>query len=247
MDRTRHHEKRKAQRYSSPANLEALHTLDSTNDDGYGDAAIELKKIRLQDSRRVTPNFSRPGPIAYPLQVRSKPREWRSFSSETPSSPSIETKQNQPDRAKTRSWRWSRLITDSQAQHIEDRLSPRRSQFRPRISQQLSPTVEESEGQRPRLSRFSQFSGISRPLSFNGSIWVKNPADIVIGFDFVDSFTQLQGSLDPPKHVFSRAKKKRLVYLVSLAAMFSPLSSNIYFPALDTIAQASFIPYWCSV
>jgi hypothetical protein len=101
----------------------------------------------------------------------------------------------------------------------------------------MNPTLEESGDYKSKQSRFSQFSRLSRPLSFNGSIWVKNPDDIVIGFDFVDKFAQLEGSLDPPNHVFNRAKKKRLVYLVSLAAMFSPLSSNIYFPALDTIAQ----------
>lgn len=42
---------------------------------------------------------------------------------------------------------------------------------------------------------------------------------------------------DPPHHILRRSKKKRLVYLVSLAAVFSPLSSNIYFPALTAIAE----------
>ncbi|RFU30458.1 hypothetical protein B7463_g5850, partial [Scytalidium lignicola] len=40
----------------------------------------------------------------------------------------------------------------------------------------------------------------------------------------------------PPYHVFTAAKKKQLVYIVSLAGLFSPLSSNIYFPALGQIA-----------
>lgn len=39
-----------------------------------------------------------------------------------------------------------------------------------------------------------------------------------------------------PYHIFHKKQKWLLVYLVSLAAMFSPLSSNIYFPAIDTIA-----------
>jgi hypothetical protein len=49
------------------------------------------------------------------------------------------------------------------------------------------------------------------------------------------------GFCDPPQpyHVFSKQKKLRLAYLVSLAAVFSPLSSNIYFPALNTIAAVS--------
>ncbi|KAH8676592.1 major facilitator superfamily domain-containing protein [Tricladium varicosporioides] len=41
---------------------------------------------------------------------------------------------------------------------------------------------------------------------------------------------------EPPYHVFTLAKKKQLVYIVSLAGLFSPLSSNIYFPALGRIA-----------
>ncbi|KAJ9195427.1 hypothetical protein DTO271D3_841 [Paecilomyces variotii] len=41
----------------------------------------------------------------------------------------------------------------------------------------------------------------------------------------------------PPYHVFTRARKKQMVYLVSIAALFSPLSSNIYFPALGEVAK----------
>ncbi|KAF2673922.1 MFS general substrate transporter [Microthyrium microscopicum] len=48
--------------------------------------------------------------------------------------------------------------------------------------------------------------------------------------------------VEPPHHVFSREQKKWLVYMVSLAAMFSPLSSNIYFPALPTIAETLHTP-----
>ncbi|KAK5651635.1 hypothetical protein OQA88_11810 [Cercophora sp. LCS_1] len=42
---------------------------------------------------------------------------------------------------------------------------------------------------------------------------------------------------EPPYHVFSRRKKWQLVIIVSLAGLFSPLSSNIYFPALGAIAE----------
>jgi hypothetical protein len=41
----------------------------------------------------------------------------------------------------------------------------------------------------------------------------------------------------PPYHVFSRSRKMQMVYIVSLAAIFSPLSSNIYFPALGLISK----------
>ncbi|VUC30109.1 unnamed protein product [Clonostachys rosea] len=42
---------------------------------------------------------------------------------------------------------------------------------------------------------------------------------------------------EPPYHIFSRRQKWNLVFLVSLAGSFSPLSSNIYFPAVDSIAS----------
>ncbi|CAI7630401.1 unnamed protein product [Penicillium manginii] len=41
----------------------------------------------------------------------------------------------------------------------------------------------------------------------------------------------------PPYHVFSRSRKLQMVCIVSLAAIFSPLSSNIYFPALGEISR----------
>ena len=45
-----------------------------------------------------------------------------------------------------------------------------------------------------------------------------------------------QTGLEQLYHVFDLKKKKQLVYIASLAGLFSPLSSNIYFPALDDIA-----------
>ncbi|KAK4231638.1 major facilitator superfamily domain-containing protein, partial [Podospora fimiseda] len=39
-----------------------------------------------------------------------------------------------------------------------------------------------------------------------------------------------------PHHVFSRREKWLIVWIVSLAGLFSPLSSNIYFPALGDIS-----------
>ncbi|KAL3471483.1 major facilitator superfamily domain-containing protein [Aspergillus californicus] len=40
----------------------------------------------------------------------------------------------------------------------------------------------------------------------------------------------------PAYHILSRKQKWKLVILVSMAGSFSPLSSNIYFPAIDTIS-----------
>ncbi|KAJ5833329.1 hypothetical protein N7474_001640 [Penicillium riverlandense] len=41
----------------------------------------------------------------------------------------------------------------------------------------------------------------------------------------------------PPYHVFTRARKLQMVCIVSMAAIFSPLSSNIYFPALNEVSK----------
>ncbi|CEO59339.1 hypothetical protein PMG11_04018 [Penicillium brasilianum] len=41
----------------------------------------------------------------------------------------------------------------------------------------------------------------------------------------------------PPYHILSKKQKWNLVIFVSLAASFSPLSSNIYFPAIDAISR----------
>jgi hypothetical protein len=46
---------------------------------------------------------------------------------------------------------------------------------------------------------------------------------------------------EPPYHIFDRKRKKQIVYIVSLAGLFSPLSSNIYFPALGQIANVSLL------
>jgi hypothetical protein len=48
---------------------------------------------------------------------------------------------------------------------------------------------------------------------------------------------------ETPYHVFSTGKKWQLVGIVSLAGLFSPLSSNIYFPALGAIAAVGVIHF----
>ncbi|KFY00071.1 hypothetical protein V490_01489 [Pseudogymnoascus sp. VKM F-3557] len=42
---------------------------------------------------------------------------------------------------------------------------------------------------------------------------------------------------EPPYHVFSKSKKKTIMYLAAVAGMFSSLSANIYFPALGQISR----------
>lgn len=46
----------------------------------------------------------------------------------------------------------------------------------------------------------------------------------------------------PPYHILEKKQKKIIVGIISLVAIFSPLSSNIYLPATDQIADVS-----CSV
>ena len=42
---------------------------------------------------------------------------------------------------------------------------------------------------------------------------------------------------EPPFSIFSRKEKTFIVVLASLAALFSPLSANIYYPALTVLAK----------
>ncbi|KAE8309789.1 major facilitator superfamily domain-containing protein [Aspergillus transmontanensis] len=55
-------------------------------------------------------------------------------------------------------------------------------------------------------------------------------------FPLEDSLEAQQPS-PPVYHIFSRSQKLEMVVIVSLAAIFSPLSSNIYFPALGAISR----------
>lgn len=42
---------------------------------------------------------------------------------------------------------------------------------------------------------------------------------------------------EPPFSIFSRSEKTFIVIIASLAALFSPLSANIYYPALNILAK----------
>lgn len=50
-----------------------------------------------------------------------------------------------------------------------------------------------------------------------------------------------QATAPPPYHVFPRSRKLLMVCIVSFAAIFSPLSSNIYFPAIADISKVSYL------
>jgi hypothetical protein len=122
----------------------------------------------------------------------------------------------------------------------EERSETRWSRFSQRFS-----TTPRSPGLPPPLgprreTRWSQLGNqLARPLSFRDSVWLSSPENLLLQFQFADE--DEAEFFDPPHHIFNRSKKKRLVYLVSLAAALSPLSSNIYFPALNEIALVSFV------
>nr|ASK38713.1 major facilitator superfamily transporter [Paecilomyces divaricatus] len=53
----------------------------------------------------------------------------------------------------------------------------------------------------------------------------------------VDEATALLAPPQPPYSVFSPVQKKLIVFTAALASTFSPLSSNIYYPAINSIAD----------
>ncbi|KAF7907514.1 uncharacterized protein EAF01_005100 [Botrytis porri] len=125
-------------------------------------------------------------------------------------------------------------------------------------SQNLSPQHEALNTSSQRVDEATDTSRESRP---NG-IFIIEPnhprtrdsseGDIERSVEFFDDKERLDSSAvtssansvyvvkqeleQPPYHIFSMAKKRQLVYIVSLAGLFSPLSSNIYFPALKEIS-----------
>jgi MFS family permease len=46
------------------------------------------------------------------------------------------------------------------------------------------------------------------------------------------------GNLSPPYSILSKRQKHFIIFLVSFAATFSPLSSFIFFPAIDALARS---------
>jgi hypothetical protein len=71
-------------------------------------------------------------------------------------------------------------------------------------------------------------SATSRDPSINEDE-VKDPARDLEALSNVQS--------GPPYSVFSKRKKQFIVFLVAWGGFFSPLSANIYFPALNTLAS----------
>lgn len=76
----------------------------------------------------------------------------------------------------------------------------------------------------------SRTPGSSPPYTRQGSV-----------VDFEQKPYTVLACLEPngPYHVFSHRRKWAIVILIGIAGLFSGLSSNIYFPALDAIAKVS--------
>ena len=63
------------------------------------------------------------------------------------------------------------------------------------------------------------------------------------GYTEPDNPSQEQEEGQPPEHseppfsIFSSSERNLIVVIASLAALFSPLSANIYYPALNTLSE----------
>lgn len=66
----------------------------------------------------------------------------------------------------------------------------------------------------------------------------KSPS-LPISADF-DEEKRISVIPEPPYHVFSKKQKWSVVVMIGVAGLFSGLSSNIYFPALDSIAKVGY-------
>lgn len=85
-------------------------------------------------------------------------------------------------------------------------------------------------GSRSNLVRPTQ--DYSRDSSRRPSLEINSSAS-----SFYDLDKKLPERPEPPYHVFSSSRQQAMLYLASIAGIFSSLSSNIYFPALGIIAN----------
>ena len=84
---------------------------------------------------------------------------------------------------------------------------------------------DQHENGDPRLSESSDQSRIDR---------IETATE---GVEESPNITTTVSSRSPPHSVFTLAQKRYITFMVSWAAFFSPLSGNIYFPALTSLAQ----------
>lgn len=57
------------------------------------------------------------------------------------------------------------------------------------------------------------------------------------GQEAIDPESARERPTTPPYSIFTRGQKRYIVFLAAFAGLFSPLSANIYFPALNTLAS----------
>ncbi|KAJ5836330.1 Major facilitator superfamily domain general substrate transporter [Penicillium robsamsonii] len=94
------------------------------------------------------------------------------------------------------------------------------------------------------LSQFSSTETLRNPEVIDNSVnsspnlSPRDEKDLSIPSTPAESIKlESQAPVSPSYHVFPRSRKLLMVIIVSLAAIFSPLSSNIYFPALTDVAE----------
>jgi hypothetical protein len=100
--------------------------------------------------------------------------------------------------------------------------------------------IDQELSQLPKMPTHTRGRSSPGPYRLQGGTWRVAPQDVAIKKEpDGTSPSPVNDAPDPPHSIFTRKQKKMLVYIVSMAAIFSPLSSNIYFPAVDTIAKVS--------
>jgi hypothetical protein len=115
---------------------------------------------------------------------------------------------------------------------LPDRPGSSNESKRTNANQELSQT--------PKMPTHTRGRSSPGPYRMQGGTWRVAPEDMATKREpDSTSPSPTNDTPDPPHSIFTRKQKKMLVYIVSMAAIFSPLSSNIYFPAVDTISKVS--------
>jgi hypothetical protein len=74
-------------------------------------------------------------------------------------------------------------------------------------------------------------------LSKIDTISLESRQDKEVSVELVEGENKVSVASEPLYHVFSNKRKWAVVIMIGVAGLFSGLSSNIYFPALDVIAK----------
>lgn len=86
-------------------------------------------------------------------------------------------------------------------------------------------------------------NSFGHPERWNVPSHVKKPPESSVSTFVAPDTPQHESQLSQPPvyYIFKQSRKLELVFIVSLAAIFSALSSSIYFPALGDVSRVSLI------